>query len=227
MLRDDGIYGDFVEIGTTTDRNYTVTFTDADFGSGNQTVSFFRFVIQAQNAVEWGPYSPVYRTQICGQPSPPASFSFGDYADDGVKLYWSAPTDGGCSAPMITKYEIFMRQTSAYMKIYEGPPSILETSVTSLTPGESYRFQITVSNYDQTSDAYPTGGSLLTVGAVPQPPGIPTYDPTYADTTNIRLNWAAAYSVLPILEYQLCGVVCCVLCVGMELVECASREGGL
>jgi hypothetical protein len=68
-----------------------------------------------------------------------------------------------------------MKQGSnSYMQIYEGPPSVLETKVKGLTPGESYQFQITVSNVDQTSDSWPSN-ALLTVGAAPQAPGIPIW----------------------------------------------------
>ena len=90
--------------------------------------------------------------------------------------------------------------TNQYVQIYEGGPSVLETVVTGLAPGETYQFQITVSNVDQTSATWPAN-KFLQVGAPPLPPAAPSFVSALA--TVISIEWGEATSVLPILEYRL------------------------
>lgn len=198
ILRDDGFLGDFVEVGTTTLLNETV-------GSLKNSY-YYRFVVQAYNEIGWGPYSPVYRSQTCGQPTNPHTLTLSDWSDEGAVLKWSMPTDGGCSHPTITQYEVFEKDNnkgkSEYVSIYKGGPSVFALNITGKQPRETYNYQIRVSNYDQTSDVWPPE-LVLTVGQPPGAVGLPQYVVGSGSPTGFMFSWALPYSPLPVLETRI------------------------
>lgn len=192
ILRDDGAYGDFVEVGTTTGLNETI--------GGLTNSLFYRFVVQAENTVGWGEFSPVFRTQVCGEPDPPDNIQFSDFRNDGLTITWDPPTNGGCNSPSITKYEIFMRQgNNAYIRVYEGAPSNLRFVLAGAMPAEDYSFYMRTYNWDQVSVI--SAVSTITIGAAPDPPATPTY--TSGTKLNMVISWTEANSVLPVTAYRL------------------------
>ncbi|CAD7935543.1 unnamed protein product [Amoebophrya sp. A120] len=197
LLRDDGNFGDFVEVGTTTFLNETI-------GSLRNSL-YYRFVVQAYNEVGWGPFSPVFRSQVCGQPQHPDSFYFAEYYDNGVLLRFTKPTDGGCDTPTLTKYEIYQNHLTSgnnvYEKIYEGEPTDLFANATNLNANEQYQFQIRVSNFDQSSDVWPDNLVLL-VGAVPRKPNN-LFFLSAPTATSLQIGWVAPVSKIPILQYRI------------------------
>eukprot|EP00929_Paragymnodinium_shiwhaense_P071746 TRINITY_DN36441_c0_g3_i1.p1 TRINITY_DN36441_c0_g3~~TRINITY_DN36441_c0_g3_i1.p1 ORF type:complete len:6381 (-),score=1386.64 TRINITY_DN36441_c0_g3_i1:118-18219(-) len=193
---DNGDYSDFAN-SRILDR---LTFTDTI--SSLPEGKFIRFVVYAENAVGRSQASPVYRSQVCGEPDAVTSFHADYFTDNQVTLLWDPPANTGCANALVTGYKVFMRQGSnPYSLVHEAGPSVLTFTQRGLTVGLSYTFKIYICTGVGCHVGWPTNGLTIYGGA---PPIFPAnaMSMVAATANSLNVQWAVPPG-LPVTGYEL------------------------
>eukprot|EP00397_Hematodinium_sp_SG-2012_P000092 GEMP01000092.1.p1 GENE.GEMP01000092.1~~GEMP01000092.1.p1 ORF type:complete len:2939 (+),score=458.36 GEMP01000092.1:148-8817(+) len=198
LYKDDGNYGPLESVGSVAQTEMDEDITSLTGGK------FYRFAVKAENAAGVGPQSPVLFTQACGRPAV-GPLVFSDPGDNAVTVTWTRG-DAGCDNEASVNYVVRMKQTGGsltYSTVYEGPPSVLSYRQTNLVLGNTYKFLITMSNFDQTSDSNFPVDATYDAGAPPEAPVITFVKNPGVQHAKIKLSWTEPHSALPITGYEL------------------------
>ena len=166
--------------GTSTTTSATVT------GLTNGTTYVFQ--VAATNSAGTGTYSSSATATTPSAPGAPTALA-GTAGNTQVALTWTAPASNGGAA--ITDYVVQYKASSSgtWLTFADGTSTTTSATVTGLTNGTAYDFQVAATNTAGTS-SYSTSTSVTPYTT----PGAPTALAGTAGNTQVALTWTAPAS---------------------------------
>ena len=157
--------------------------------TGLATGTTYYFEVVATNAVGNSAPSTQVSASPVGVPSAPTlvSATSGSAGSGRVTLSWTAPTNNGGSA--ITGYTVYDGTTTPpTTNLGSVSATSTSASVSGLTPGTTYYFDIVAKNANGSSVA----SNILSVTAAIAPPSAPTNVSARASGTSVSVSWRSS-----------------------------------